>query len=113
VAALATLQDQDYIERSRRASVESREYLYRGLKEFSNLRVFRSYANYLLVDVRETGMSSAQITGELMKRGVIVRNCSSFRGLDDYWIRISVGTIKEDERFLEILKDIVNKTISD
>lgn len=107
VAALATLKDQEYIEISRRASVESRDYLYQGLKEFSNLQVFRSYANYLLMDVRETGMNSAQITEELMKRGVIVRNCSSFRGLDDYWIRVSVGTLKEDERFLEILKIIL------
>lgn len=107
VAALATLQDKEYIERSRAASVESREYLYQGLKEFSMLRVFKSYANYLLVDVRKTGMNSAQITEELMKRGVIVRNCSSFRGLDDYWIRVSVGTLKEDQRFLKILKDII------
>jgi histidinol-phosphate aminotransferase len=107
VAALSTLQDKEYIERSRAVSVESRDYLYQGLLEFSMLRVFKSYANYLLVDVRETGKNSAQITDELMKRGVIVRNCSSFRGLDDYWIRVSVGTLKEDERFLKILKDIL------
>jgi histidinol-phosphate aminotransferase len=107
VAALATLQDKEYIEHSRKVSVESREYLSQGLAEFLKLRVFRSYANYLLVDVRKTGMNSAQITEELMKRGVIVRNCSSFRGLDDYWIRVSVGTIEQDKRFLEILKDIL------
>lgn len=109
VAALATLQDKEYLVHSREASVDSREYLYQGLEEFSNLRVFRSYANYLLVDVRRTGMDSAQITEELMKRGVIVRNCSSFRGLDDYWIRVSVGTIAQDQRFLEILKDILEQ----
>jgi histidinol-phosphate aminotransferase len=107
VAALATLQDQEYIKHSRAVSVESREYLYHGLKEFSQLEVFKSYANYLLVDVRKTGMKSAQITKELMKRSIIVRNCSSFRGLDDYWIRVSVGTLKEDEQFLEILKEMV------
>jgi histidinol-phosphate aminotransferase len=107
VAALATVQDQEYIKHSRAVSVESREYLYHGLKEFSQLEVFKSYANYLLVDVRKTGMKSAQITKELMKRSIIVRNCSSFRGLDDYWIRVSVGTLKEDEQFLEILKEIV------
>ncbi|HNR26151.1 MAG TPA: histidinol-phosphate transaminase, partial [Methanobacteriaceae archaeon] len=81
VAALATLKDHEYLERSRAASVESREHLYQGLKEFPMLKVFRSYANYILVDVRETGMNSAQLTEELMKMGVIVRNCSSFRGL--------------------------------
>ncbi|HMK54177.1 MAG TPA: histidinol-phosphate transaminase [Methanobacteriaceae archaeon] len=106
VAALETLQDSEYIEKSRELSVDSRELLYHGLKNFSQLRVFKSYANYLLMDIRETGMDAAQVTEELMKRGVIVRNCSSFKGLDDYWIRVSVGTLEEDERFLEILKEI-------
>ncbi|MEN6329715.1 MAG: histidinol-phosphate transaminase [Methanobacteriaceae archaeon] len=109
VAALSTLRDKEYIKHSRAVSVESREYLYQGLKEFSKLKVFKSYANYILVDVRNTGMDSARITEKLMKRGVIVRNCSSFRGLDDYWIRVSVGTLKEDKRFLVILKDILEE----
>ncbi len=52
-------------------------------------------------------MDSGQITEELMKLGVIVRNCSSFRGLDNYWIRVSVGTLEEDKKFLEILKGII------
>lgn len=107
VAALETLKDSEYIEKSRELSVDSRELLYHGLKKFSHLRVFKSYANYLLVDVRKTGMDSAQITEKLLKRGVIVRNCSSFRGLDDYWIRVSVGTLEEDKKFLKILKGII------
>ena len=43
-----------------------------------------------------------------MKKGVIVRDCTSFKGLDEYWIRISICTLKEDERFIEILKEVIN-----
>ena len=52
------------------------------MSKFPELKVFKSFANYLLVDIRNTGMNSEQITEKLMKNGIIVRNCSSFRGLD-------------------------------
>jgi histidinol phosphate aminotransferase apoenzyme (EC 2.6.1.9) len=71
------------------------------------IRVLKSYANYLLMDVRETGMNAGQLTDELLKRGVIVRDCTSFKGLDEYWIRVSVGTMKEDDRFIDALKEII------
>jgi histidinol-phosphate aminotransferase len=42
-----------------------------------------------------------------MKKGIIVRDCTSFKGLDEYWIRVSVGTIEEDEKFIKILEGII------
>ncbi|MDI6882515.1 MAG: histidinol-phosphate transaminase [Methanothermobacter sp.] len=107
VAALATLSDKDYIKKSIEFSIKSREYLYHRLSEMDKLRVLRSYANYLLVDIRETGMNAGQLVDELLKRGVIVRDCTSFKGLDEYWIRVSVGTIKEDDKFIDALKEII------
>ncbi|MBU4606971.1 MAG: histidinol-phosphate transaminase, partial [Methanobacterium sp.] len=108
IAALATLRDTNYLEESTRASVESREFLYEKISSIEQLKVFKSKANYLLVDVRKTGMNSSQIVKKLLEKGIIVRDCKSFKGLDDYWIRVSVGTIPEDERFIEVLKNIVN-----
>lgn len=107
VAALATLSDKDYIKRSVEFSIKSREYLYSQLLRLDGIRVLRSYANYLLVDIRGTGMNAGQLTEKLLKKGVIVRDCTSFKGLDEYWIRVSVGTIKEDDRFIDALKDII------
>ena len=42
-----------------------------------------------------------------MQSGVIVRDCTSFKGLDEYWIRVSVGTLENDEEFIKILKNII------
>lgn len=107
VAALATLKDKDYIKKSERLSIESRELLYSSLSKFKNLKVFESKANYLLVDVRKTGLKARELTGKLMEKGVIVRDCTSFKGLDEYWIRVSVGTLEEDERFIKILDKLI------
>lgn len=107
VAAIATLKDKYYIKRSKALSIESRELLYRSLSKFKNLKVFESKANYLLVDIRKTGLTAKELTEKLMQKGVIVRDCTSFKGLDEYWIRVSVGTIEEDRRFIKILEDLV------
>ena len=107
-AALATLQDREYLEKSAEYSIRSREYLYGELKNFENLRVFESYANYILLDVRGTGKTAAELAEELLRRGIIVRDCTSFSGLDEYWIRVSVGTLEEDKRFLEVLAEIIS-----
>jgi histidinol-phosphate aminotransferase len=107
VAATATLQDKEYIKLSTEISVASREYLYKELSKFSNLTVYDSKANYLLVDIRKTGLNANKLTENLMKKGIIVRDCTSFKGLDEYWIRVSVGTIEEDEKFIKILEGII------
>lgn len=107
LAAVTTLDDPDYIEKSTQLSIQSRDYLYMEMSKFPELKVYQSWANYILVDVRGTGMNSKEISEELMKNGIIVRDCSSFRGLDDYWIRVSVATLEEDEQFIDVLENIL------
>ncbi len=107
VAASATLQDEEYIKRSTEISVASREFLYDAISKFTNLKVYESKANYLLVDIRKTGLTAKELTEKLMKQGIIVRDCTSFKGLDEYWIRVSVGTLEEDEKFIKILQGII------
>ena len=48
-------------------------------------------------------------TIELMKKGVIVRDCTSFKGIDEYWIRISIATLEEDKRKLFFVGRLPNK----
>lgn len=107
VAALATLGNGEYIKKSTEISIQSREFLNDNMSKFDKLTVYDSKANYILVDVRKTGMNSTEFAQELLKKGVIVRDCKSFKGLDDYWIRVSVGTLEEDKRFIKILQSII------
>ena len=107
VTALATLDDAEYIKESIEIGIESREFLYQNMSKSDKLTVYPSKSNYLLVGVKKTGMTSKEFSEELLKRGVIVRDCSSFKGLDDYWIRVSVGTLEEDARFIKILEELI------
>jgi len=108
VAALNTFRDKDYIEESIRKGIESRQYLYDEISKIEGLNIFPSKSNFMLIGIKDTGFTAAELALELMKRGIIVRDCTSFKGLDEYWIRISICTLEEDEKFIEILKEVLN-----
>jgi histidinol-phosphate aminotransferase len=81
----------------------------RGLKLYSRtfkkmgLEFVPSSANFILVRVGD----GQTVFNELQKRGVIVRPMGSYELPE--WIRISMGTPKQNERCLEALKAIVGQ----
>ena len=107
VAALNTFKDTQYIEESIKKGIESRQYLYDEISKIESLNVFPSKSNFMLICVKDTGFTASELALELMKKGIIVRDCTSFKGLDEYWIRISICTLEEDARFIEILKEVL------
>ena len=108
VAAVNTFKDTDYIERSIHDGIESRDYLIDELSKIDSLNVFPSKSNFILIGIKDTGYTAAEIAREFMKRGIIVRDCTSFKGLDEYWIRISICTMEENKRFIEIVHEVVD-----
>ncbi len=107
VAALNTLKDKEFIEKSTRDGIASREYLYNELNKIDSLKVFPSKSNFILFNVKDTGMTATELSRKLMAKGIIVRDCTSFKGLDEYWIRISICTQEENEKFIEIMKKVL------
>lgn len=107
-AALNTFRDKDYIDQSIKKGIESRQYLFDEISKIDGLNPFPSKSNFILIGIKDTGFTASELALELMKKGIIVRDCTSFKGLDEYWIRISICTLEEDEKFIEILKEVLN-----
>lgn len=61
--------------------------------------VLPSDANFVMIDVAPH--TSDEMVGELARKGVVVRSCRSFSGLEDHYIRVSIGEDWENERFIE------------
>ena len=108
VASLATLRDKEYIKESTAKSIESRDYLYQEVSKFKNLHVLESKSNFMLIDLHDSGYTASELTNRLMSKGMIVRDCTSFKGIDEYYIRISVASLDDDKRFIEALHTLVD-----
>ncbi|MBE6493126.1 MAG: histidinol-phosphate transaminase [Methanosphaera stadtmanae] len=108
-AVEATLKDSKYIKESIEKGIKEREFLYESINKIDKIKIYPSKSNYLLMDLHETGFTAAELSEELLKKGIIVRDCTSFYGLDDYYIRASIATHPENEKFVKILKEIIEK----
>ncbi|WP_305041330.1 threonine-phosphate decarboxylase CobD [Geoalkalibacter sp.] len=86
-----------------------REQLQRGLEELG-LRVFSSSANYLLARLGEGAPSATQVSAGLREKGILLRDCSNFPGLDQRYVRAAVRLPDENRRLLAALRLILQKS---
>ncbi|MDI6810647.1 MAG: histidinol-phosphate transaminase [archaeon] len=102
-AAIAALSDKDHLRRSIELVKAGRLFLEENLQGL--FKIYSSKANFVLVDVLPR--KSSEVCDALEKKGITVRDCSSFRGAGDSFIRISVGTREQNEKVVEALKHIL------
>jgi histidinol-phosphate aminotransferase len=98
VAALAAMNDEDHVSRTREVTWEGLAYLERELSRLG-VRFWPSQANFLFVDA---GREARPVYEALLRRGVIVRPIGGPRHL-----RITVGLPAENERLVGALKEIL------
>lgn len=99
-AAIAALDDGGFARRNARDNRAGLAQLEAGLRVLG-LETVPSEANFLLVNVGDGG----RVFAELQKLGVIVRPVKPY-GLPE-WIRVTVGTHVQNERFLKELTALV------
>ena len=68
------------------------------------VRVWPSSANFVLL--RPEGRDGDEVWSELLGHSVLIRNCSSWPGLDGC-LRVTIGTPDEDDRFLAALRKVL------
>lgn len=99
-AGIAALGCGDYLANAKELIKTEREYLQTGLTRLG-FKVFKSNANFLLVKGR------AGIGAALLERGILIRECDNFRGLDGRFYRIAIKTHAENEILIKELGDIL------
>ncbi len=100
-AALAALDDVDFVRRSREFNQTELAFLREGLASLP-VTVPPSQANFLLIDTRK---DASWLFIELQKRGIIVRPMGGY-GLP-HAIRVSPGLREDNIRFLQNLRDLL------
>jgi histidinol-phosphate aminotransferase len=99
-AAVASLADDDFVEKSYAANQAGMLQLTQGLDHL-NLTYIKSYANFISFAIKD----AAAVNQKLLERGIIVRPIANYE-LSDY-LRVSIGLFSENQRFLEALAIIV------
>jgi len=98
-AAKVAIEDKKYTKRVIKLNKEEREYLEKNIK----FKVYPSQANFVLVDV--SPHKAKKVVSELQKKGIIIRDCSSFGKEMDYFVRISVGTKTQNKKLVQAINN--------
>ncbi|HZL77474.1 MAG TPA: histidinol-phosphate transaminase [Candidatus Limnocylindrales bacterium] len=99
-AALAALDDDEHVRKTRANNFAGLEFFQRAFRAMK-LEYVPSAANFILVCVGD----GKKVFEAMQKLGVITRPMAGYQLPE--WIRISIGTPKENERCLNVLKTVL------
>ena len=100
-AAVTALEDSEYIEKTYRLMQREKRYIEKHLEK-CGITFFPSPANYYLLKVWDAG----EVVIRLRNRGILVRDCSNFRGLNNTYVRIAVKSRKHNEMLIKELSGL-------
>lgn len=98
-AGLAALQETGYIEQYREQNQKERGYLRQELLKIKGITfISRAEANYLLIH------ADRKLAEPLAERGILVRDCGNYHGLDRNWIRVCVRGHSDNVRLVQAVR---------
>jgi histidinol-phosphate aminotransferase len=100
-AAIAALEDQEFLDKTVQLVKDEIEFMYGALDQIG-LRYYRSSANFLLINVKK---NADEVFQDLLRQGVIVRSMTSYGYAD--CIRANVGLHQENVRLLAALENVI------
>lgn len=101
-AGIAALQEETYVQNARWLVKEERKYLMRALRHLE-MESFDSAANYIFFKGPE------DLAEQCQRYGILIRDCSNYRGLGKGYFRIAVRTREENEQLVRVFQDIVRE----
>ncbi len=90
LAAIAALEDEAFIGEMPSRMAGERELFAEELRATGWLRPYPSAANFLLVEITRPGLKAGQLQHDLLERGYLIRDASSFTGMNERYVRLAV-----------------------
>ncbi|MCL2862916.1 MAG: aminotransferase class I/II-fold pyridoxal phosphate-dependent enzyme [Methanimicrococcus sp.] len=115
-AALMTMEggvNSDYLQKSRALILTEANFLKNELSKVWGFKPGVATTNFLLIDISERTIKSTELVERFAKNGILVRNCISFKGLGENFIRIAVRTRPENERFIKTVTVVFDEWAKD
>ena len=103
----AALNDVDYVKRTKQVLHEEQLFMYNSLDTINGITVYPPSANFILFHIEQEGITAESINEALKKYNMIVRNCDSYMGLNNQWVRVAIKDHDTNVKLVEKLTDIL------
>ncbi|PVX24758.1 MAG: threonine-phosphate decarboxylase [Candidatus Bathyarchaeum sp.] len=105
-ATVAAVKDTEFIKKSRMLVSKSRQEMMDLLKTVPWLRVYPSETNFLLIEIIRKDLTSTQIKEGLAKKGLLIRDCKDFDGLNNKFFRVTIRRPEENKKLIANIKSL-------
>ena len=92
-----------------KSSASEVQYLYKNLSAIDGIKVFPARANFLLARLRGKTYTAPSLKAALLRKGILIRDCSNFVGLNKSYFRISARKRSDNKTLVNEMKKILGK----
>ena len=78
-------------------------YLKNNISKLENFDCYDSVTNFILI---KSKLRSSKLQKKLLRKKILIRDCSNFRGLNHNYIRVAVKTRKENQKLVHALEEL-------
>ncbi|MFW9987920.1 MAG: pyridoxal phosphate-dependent aminotransferase [Candidatus Odinarchaeota archaeon] len=102
------IESKEFIKTSQEFYQKEREYMISKLSNIKGIKIFPSSTNYLLINTKYLELSSKNLKNKLLKNNILIRDCSNYEGLDEFYIRIAIKSRQQNNKLIDALSSICN-----
>jgi threonine-phosphate decarboxylase len=101
-ASIAALKESDFKDRATKLINGQKNVLEKGFKNLG-IEYIPSHTNYYLLFTPD----APKIAEQLESKGILVKGCSNFKGLDHRYLRVSVKSPRDNKIFLKYMNEFL------
>lgn len=99
--------DTEYIEATRNLIAQEQGLMCSALSTRKTIRIFSPATNFALAKLQKPGVTSSSAFEYCIKKGLMIRDCSNFTGLDSSYIRFCFLNPEDDDLLVNSLLEIL------
>jgi len=101
------ISDINYISQTRELIKREKEFLSKSLEKIKQLKLYKSYANFILIEIKDKSLTSGALAEKLGRDyKILIRDCANFRNLGNNFFRIAIKNRHENILLINSLKQI-------
>ena len=107
IAGQIMFQDQDYIRATKELISGERSRIYQELSSWDSVQVYEPSANFILMKILKEDVDAELLFEHCIRKGLMIRNCSTFPFLDSRYVRFCIMAPKQNELLLQTFRELL------
>ncbi len=102
-AGIVMYQDTDFQNRTASLMHQEQKRIYDIFSKSDRFKPYYPYGNFILLKILDDSLTSGDLFEKALKKGYMIRNCSSFPYLDNRFIRFCFMNPEDNDKLIELL----------